>query len=462
MISRTPITIIILTCLVSSLSAALPPSWKKTIEIDLEREARDVFTAVSLDEEVYQKSQKNFADLRILSLAGEEVSYRVIEESDTRKQTHKHRWSPTNISLTPSEEQLELEFSLKDNDPAPTQLVFVTPLQNFEQRVRVYGVGRDNERLLADDAIFDYTRYMDIRRTEISFPETEFRRFRVVIDNPTSEQESRLLELTSQLRGDEETGRQERLTIERRPFRIDRLQLVSTVERHVPEHPLVIDWDIEVTQQQEDEETGQTLIEFETHRQPLTQISLNTESQNFSRRAWIETARERAGKADWERLAEGRFSQFEFGEYEKNDLTLKFPETRQDSLRLVIENRDSQPLNVDGLSAAGHRHQLLFLAQGDQQYELHYGSHADNPPNYDTAAIGVMQSQGVSPTIAKLGPEIQLSEEAGTQPESFKQIINNPLILGSVILLVALLLGWSLYSASRKVSAMEKDETETS
>ncbi|MBD3673821.1 MAG: DUF3999 family protein [Planctomycetaceae bacterium] len=445
-------TFLMVFILVQSVSAALPPSWKKEIQFDLEREERDVLTAVSLDAEVYRKSQNNFADLRILNAEGDDVSYKLIEESDTRRQTQEQRWSPQEVSLSPSDEQLEIGFTLKEDDPAPTQLKIVTPLQNFEQRIRVYGVGKANERLLADDAIFDYTRYMDIRRTEVSFPETEFRRFRVVIDNPTSKQESRLKQLTRQLHGDDETGRQERIIIERRPFRIDRLQLVSTVERYVPDQRLVTDWNLTIKQQENDDETGLTLIEFETRRQPLTQITLKTDSRNFSRRVRIERPNQKTGRTTWETLAEGQVSQFSFGDYEQADFTLKFPETRQRKLRLVIENRDSSPLNVRGLAAAGHRHQLLFLAHGDQSYELHYGSHAETPPNYDTAAIDLMQSQGVNPFIAELGPEIQLSEDAGAEPGRFKKIINNPIVLGSIIFVITLLLGWSLYQATRKLN----------
>ena len=448
------ITLLTFACLVQSASAALPPSWKKDINLDLEKEDRDVLVTVSLDEEVYDKTPDNFANLRILNAQGNDVSYRLITESDTRKQTQKHRWSPQNISLSPSDEQLEIEFSLKTGAPSPSQLEIITPLRNFEQRVRIYGMG-NNERLLADDAIFDYSRYMDVRRTDVSFPETEFRRFRIVIDNPTSEQESRLLQLTRQLRGNDETGRQERFTVERRPFRIDRLQLVSTVERNVPEHQLVTDWAINITQNTEDEKLGQTHIEFEKQRQPLTQITLQTDSQNFSRRAWIETARKRSGKITWDRMAKGHFSHFSFGDYEKIDDTLKFPETRAEMLRLVIENEDSPPLKVKGISAAGHRHQLLFLARGDETYEFHYGSPAENPPNYDTAAIELMQAQGINPIVADLGPEIQLTEDAGKQSKGLKAIINNPVILGAIILVIALVLGWSLYQASRKVSEMD-------
>jgi hypothetical protein len=430
----------------------VPPNWMKPVQFESIGDQPEMLISVPLDTPVYSRAQLNLADLRILDAQGNEVSYLRTKRSDTRTKMIEHRWMAEVPSLEPAEDELTIEFELNEDDPFPDRLEIVTPLRNFEQRVRVYGVGDNNERLLADDVIFDYSRYMDVRRTEISLTEHRFRRFRVVIEDPTSGQESQLLQLTKNLQGETETSREERLSVERRPFRIERIQLVSTVEKHVPDSLLIREWDNQITRIQEDEEKGETLVEFETRRQPLTQLTLVTGSRNFSRKVSLQVPETKVGKIDWHSIGRGKLSRFEFGEILEENLTLKFPEARHDTYRLVVENRDSAPLEVDGLTTAGPQDQLLFLASPGVQYELHYGADIDKQPDYDTAAIRHLLSEGVDPTVAELGDEVALTEEPGRKAWTFQRFINNRYLLGGLIVLAAIILGVSLYQAGKKVS----------
>ncbi len=259
------------------------------------------------------------------------------------------------------------------------------------------------------------------------------------------------MSLTRNLQGDAETMRQQQFTIERRPFRIERLQLISTTEEHVPESLLVHDWDSKITQIQEDEDTHRTLVEFETRQQPLTQLTLATGSRNFSRKVVLEFPEEKLGKIDWKPIAEGVLSRFEFGDLQEEKLTLTCPESRRQTYRLVIENRDSPPLEVSGLQTAGPQDELIFLADPGAKYELHYGADVDASPDYDTAAIRHLLTKGVVPTAAELGEEVALSDGAGRKSWTFQRIINNRILLGSLIALAAIALTASLYQAGRKI-----------
>jgi len=360
------------------------------------------------------------------------------------------------VDLDVSDEQFAVEIALKEYSAPPTKIEVRTPLKNFEQRVRVIGIGKDNERLLVDDVIFDYSQYMDVRRTIVTIPETSFRKFRLVIENPTSEQKSQLIQLTRELRGDEENSRLEHFVIERRPFRIDELWLIANEEKQAPTRLLVREWYIEVTQTSEDEMTGQTLIEFESDRQPLSEVTLRTSDRNFSRQIRLEFLAVRSGKVEWRQIQEGRIFDFQFGDYDSTNLTLKFPESQQGAYRLVIENRDSTPLLIEDLKAAGPCHQIVFLAEESEKYELHYGSQGQSSPDYDTAAIEMMLAEGVVPEVAELGPEIELSVAPLDRYWNTKQIINNPLLLFPLIGILVVFLGWSLYRASKKLNEVKE------
>lgn len=429
----------------------VPPNWMKPIQFEAETEQAEMLISVPLDGEVYSRAQQNLADLRILDPDRDTVSYLKTPISDTRARTIEHRWNIDSPTLTPTDEELTIEFELEKNDPLPERLEIVTPLKNFEQRVRVFGVDDNNERLLADEVIFDYTRYMDVRRTGLDLLEHQFRRFRVTIDNPTSEQESQLLQLTRKLQGASETSREQRFSVERRPFRIERLQLVSTLEKHVPDALLVHEWDNSITQTREDEEQSQTLIEFETRQQPLSRITLVTDSRNFSRKVTLEIPKEKPGKTSWKPIAHGTLSRFEFGEILEEHLTLKIPESRNKTYRLVIENRDSTPLNIEELKTVGPQDQLLFLASPGTQYELHYGADGSEQPDYDTAAIQHLLSEGIEPIAAELGEAVALTEKPGQKVWTLQRIINNHFLLGSLIAIAAMVLALSLYRAVKKI-----------
>jgi hypothetical protein len=213
---------------------------------------------------------------------------------------------------------------------------------------------------------------------------------------------------------------------------------------------------IEVTKNEVDEEEQETHIEFRSDRQPLTRLALETPGQNFSRDVSLEVPEVKNGTVVWEQIAQQTLYQFSFADQMEEQLVLEFPESQHRNYRLRIVNRDSAPLVVDGLSASGPRHQLLFLADAGEQYELYYGDHVEAAPNYDTAALERMLTEKISPKEAELGPEFELSVAPLERLWDTKRLLNNRWLLGSVIGILALLLGVSLYQAGKKVNDLEK------
>ena len=450
------ICLLILGSIVSSTFAALPPSWKKPITLELPGGATDVLVAVPIDAEVYAKSKPNGADLRILDSHGESVSYLRRLESKAKTKRIRQIDMAENVTLEPGDDQLSLSFKLTEQQHIPEQIEFVTPLDNFKKRVRVYGISPDDEQLLSESVIFDYSRFMNVRQTAIDLPVSTFREFRLLIENPTDEQESQLLELTRKLNTDQEPSQEERVILNRRPFKIERLKLISFSEKKIADDPVLVDWMIEVTKNEVDEEEQETHIEFRSDWQPLTRLALETPGQNFSRDVSLEVPEVKNGTVVWEQIAQQTLYQFSFADQMEEQLVLEFPESQHRNYRLRIVNRDSAPLVVDGLSASGPRHQLLFLADAGEQYELYYGDHVEAAPNYDTAALERMLTEKISPKEAELGPEFELSVAPLERLWDTKRLLNNRWLLGSVIGILALLLGVSLYQAGKKVNDLEK------
>lgn len=438
-------------------SGGTPLAWKKPIEAAESRPTEEELVAVPLDAEVYARASADYADLRILDLNGNEVPYRLLTRTENREETIEKTWNAENLSLQLTEDGLDIRFALGTDDPQPTGIKIETPLQNFEQRVRVFGLLDAEETLLADEAIFDYSQYMDVRRTELPLKQNSFRSFRLLVDRPTSEQESHLLELTRHLQGTGETERQERFTITRRPFRIDRIGLGKKETRIEVASIVEQNWELSIQSTSVDEESRQTRIEFTTQREPLSKLRLVTSSHNFSRRVHLEVPVKTGLRDDWNRIASGTVSRLRYRDIEEQQLELSFPETRSRTFRLIVENRDSPPLAIDGLEALGHVHQLLFLAQPDETYELQYGRETDSTtrPEYDTVAIDRLLAEGVNPLTFRLGAEIP---DSRVPPErsSVRKLLNDPYFLTGLVVLMAALLGWGLYGAVKRMNALDE------
>jgi hypothetical protein len=188
------------------------------------------------------------------------------------------------------DEGLEIILHLKKEDPQPDSLRLVTPLSNFEQRVEVStsADGENWNKIEADAIIFDYSQFMDVRKDKIQLPANKDRYFRLNVERVTAEQESQLLELTKTLQGGDETQRTEKAFIERRPFRIERIEFAAEVETERSRGPRIKSYPVVKMKTVEKPEEKQTWLEITTQREPLVEFRIETSTKNFSRKATVQ------------------------------------------------------------------------------------------------------------------------------------------------------------------------------
>jgi len=181
---------------------AAEPAFQFSKEIQSPALKQEELLAVPLDSDVFAATQEGLADVRVLDGEGNPVPYLLRQAQTTRARRVRKTWPARNFSARPLDDGgLEITVELDKDDPHPNGLTLVSPLTNFEQRVRVEASadGEQWEPAGNETLIFDYSRYMDVRRDGVSFPETAKRHFRIVIDDVTVEQESELLALTRRL-----------------------------------------------------------------------------------------------------------------------------------------------------------------------------------------------------------------------------------------------------------------------
>jgi hypothetical protein len=177
-----------------------------------------------------------------------------------------------------------------ERHPAPIAgFRIVTPLANFEQRVRLERRQADGrwKALVKEGVLCDYTQWMDVRNSEIAVPDAWRRApggtFRITIDEATAEQRSQVTEVARSLAAGTETGVEERFRLVRLPFRIDRIEgwYDETVADRRAAEPVarrVETWTVD-----DDAKAKVTRIRLASAGGPLTALRLELADRNIAR-----------------------------------------------------------------------------------------------------------------------------------------------------------------------------------
>ncbi|MBI1309865.1 hypothetical protein GC176_01050 [bacterium] len=450
---------LLLVCVMSDCVRSAEPlsqALLKPIEVAPSQVAEEL-VAVPLDSEVYTVAADDLSDLRIVSGERQTVPFLLRKRQTTELRTTRRNWPAGELTARPVEEdRFEIRVSLGKDDPQPTHLRLVTPLSDFEQQVDVYSVSEDSTEpklLVEGELIFDYSAVVDVRRDTVELPKNSARHFRIDVRAMTDDVESPYLNLTRNLQGKEEVSRQERTLIRRRPFRINRIEWIREESHQRVKDVVAVDWPTKMAATTLDEKLSRTVIEITTQRQPISSFVVETGSSNFSRSVVVEVPDTSPGRSDWKQIGDGTIHRFSFRDLDEEKLKVEFPETRSDSFRLIIENRDSPPLEISTVTARGPVHEAVFLTQPSQSCSLLYDADTE-APDYDLAALNRLLGEGVEPVAAQLGPQQAFSAADG-KSLNIKAVLNNPYILGGVAGVLIVLFGWALYSAGKRIGPAE-------
>ncbi len=415
---------------------------------------QEEIVAVPLGPEVYAATRDDWADLRVLDRNRIEQPWLIRPVREYRRQSRRRFHSVNKPELTPLENGgLEIRVTRRDTHRAAHGLRLHTPLKNFQQRITVYGSDNETDwELLTENAlVFDYSQWMDVRNDEVPLPENTFRYLRIVIDKVTAEQESQLMETVRHLRGGAEADRTERVTIDRRPFRIDRIEYwEETVEERVEGDKKIL-YPPVAFRIEHDSQARSTFVYVQTNREPLTAFVIETPDRSFSRRVTVEIPATGQEQVHWQAVGSSVVSRIDFQGFRRERVRVTFPETRSKRYRLAIANGDNQPLRVTGVKGEGTLYRVVFLAAAGNQYHLVYGAPEAEPPHYDTTALKELLRRGYRPVEAKLA-----ARQGGPPPEPGAE---NPFawFLGTsgalIVLVVALVavLGFTLYAAAKRI-----------
>lgn len=430
------------------------PVFRFTKAIQLPESSQDELYSVAIDSEMYAETQDGFPDVRIQDAAGRNIPIVIRNLTESRPVSVRKTWTPDNVSLQPGDSSLEIQVQLRPEDPEPRGLRIMTPLKDFEHQIQVFAVANGTETALTSGAIiFDYSKFMDVRRTEIPLAPGSARQFRIVIDSLTAEQQSPLVELQQTLNAGATVSRTETTTLERRPFRIDRLEFWNDAAAETHYASTLVTWDPVSLESSGDADHRQTIVSLTTDGEPVTSLQIETMDRNFRRMVMVEKPSVKGQDSEWVPIAEGTISRFQLRDFREEALTIEIPETRSRNLRIRIPHGENPPLTVDRVRLTGPRHEIVFLASPQESLQLNFGSANAEAPHQDDSALQLALSRKMRPISVTAGPATRLTQSAGGSVRP-RDLINNPLILGAVIAVLIVALGWGLFSAAKRVDSI--------
>lgn len=199
----------------------------------------------------------------------------------------------------------------------------------------------------------------------------------------------------------------------------------------------------------EDKKLKQSIVEIDLQKRlPISMLDLAIASKvDFQRAITIEflTDSIKTPKGDW-RLNYNTLTNTHLSSLEPHHIS--FREVFTSKLKLIIHNRDDQPLTVQGAVVKGPQYRLVGrFDQASNQFLLVYGAAFQQAPRYDIANF--------KNTIPKELKPIQIGKvqviESKVAEES--PLFENQVWLWAIMLAIILVLGWFTLQMMKKTAS---------
>lgn len=443
---------------VRSCFAEDPARFRFWRDIDRGAASEEEILAFTLDSDLYAATRDGLPDLRILDANHAEAPYQIEPVVEYREQRTRRTGHVEGLALREQGNSIEIRFHLPKDSPPAEGFTFFTPQVDYERKIQVFGSddGASWKPLVVDGMVFDYSRYMDVSNRELPLPTNRFRHFKIMVEDVTDEKESPYKHLSRTFRGGKEEERKEDATVQRRTFRIDRIEFFwTTTQQHVQKFKKA-EYPVAAFEKETEASKKQTILRLRTRREPLTGFTIQTASRNFHRRAAVEAPVPRGPATEWQPIGQATLYNFRFRDIHREQLRIEFPERRQEEYRIVIDNEDNPPLDVAGVKAEGNVYRAVFLAEAGKSYRVYYGSESAEPPKYEAAAVLTALCQSFPPRAVGLGNPIDNAAFGGEPGLTVRKALDNWIFLGSVTCLMVLVLAWGLFRAGKQLDHLPK------
>ncbi len=424
---------------------------KKELERAETAESNTRFGVFNIDEEIFESLNKTETNLRILSEDGKEVPFLIRTKTgertvDVYKSIPFRKISFNKLPDNQIEIELEKDSEQKHASRKVSHISISSNLQNFEKSVTIWtSANRTDWSLLAENKpIFDYSKFIDISNSRISFPPTNAKYFRIRISNISEKQQSPFTGFSRTIQKGEEFSSVESTSFTRTDFKISEITFYEKTTEVVKDK--ILKQSYSTSQFSVTEIDKNSLINFATRKTPITKINLQTTIPFFYRGFRIEASDD---QKNWRTIHSGIISKVSDDPDSSQSQSINLPSaTRSEYYRITITNNDSPPLEISDVELEGETREIIFYSDKAKTYRLIYGAGESKKPVYDIAQV-LRHTKGEIITQYKCGSQIPNRDFNGTTKHK-TLLCRRTVITISVIIMIAVL-GWLIAQVAKKI-----------
>ncbi len=378
--------------------AVVPANFAHVRDVTGPDRSAPALAEIRLDAAVLADTRTGFPDLRLFDDRYREIPFLVEPLVEPRERIVRQPVAAhVGVIYELSGNRFEIRCDLDPGEPMANAVEIRTPLRDFIRTVRIAG-SADGQfwQALAEAEIYDYSRFLDFRRTVVSLPTNDCRSFQIEVSSVAADRAepfARLVEADGQEPERAETMRQA-------PFQIGSIVFWQTAADGTENEPVLQEWppaDVETTRYPAARTTEFLLA---TRRAPLTQVELESPVSDFNRLVTVQVP----NGERWRTVADGIISRISVPEFATNALAVRFPEQRAERLRVVVQHANERAVKFSGIRAFGPSYRLVWIAEPGARYRLACGAELVEAGDADGAPIQAALAAGGVPQPWQLAP----------------------------------------------------------
>lgn len=391
---------------------------------------------------VLEKCSACCADLRLLGANGNETPFVVIENVAPPEPQEKYPLEITDYAGSSSGAVVTMR--LPEKHRPVTVIEIHTPDKDFKKRAAL-SASRDGKiwRPIAEDAIYDFSSRVDLRKTRIEFTKTNDRYFR--------------LKLTDD--GGKEPGRASiRLKYEGLDFSVEgmpkkeiRIQGVHGLTALYRERVPVYDTSTFSNISAKTDKDGNTVIILKAGL-PVERFSIDIATPYYSRNATV-YASVPEDEETYRFISRGTIYRFALDGRKEEQAFIDVRSPKQAVYKIVIENRGNPPLEVKAVNLSWVRQDLYFLAlnEGDH-HTLCFGNDTLSGPEYDIARFITSENLARHSPVSLALEEIRINTDYVPKAPKQTRALIEKTILTVVVVVLVIGMGYWLFTLIRKIA----------
>jgi len=439
-----PLVFIVFLCTAGMPAVAGPPTPKDfQYCAEVAGQARTgALYGVHLTGDVLERCSTGCVDLRLFGPAGQEVPFVVIEDAPPPEPQEKYPLDITDYA--PSGTEAVITMKMPEKRRPVTVLEIQTPDRDFKKRV-VLWTSRDSKtwRVAAEDAIYDFSSRVDLRKTRIEFKKTEDRYFRLKLADDG---------------GRERGGASIKLKYEGLDFSVEGMQkkeiriqgahaLTALYRERVPVYDSKTFPDLSA----KTDKDGNTVITLKAGL-PVERFSFAVANPYYSRSVLVSVSGAEEENT-YRFLARGTIYRFALDGRKEEQAFIDARSSKQASYKIVVENRGNPPLDMKAVDLLWVKQDLYFLALSDgDRHSLCFGNDTLARPEYDIARFITRGNLAQHSPTSLLAGELRVNADYAPKAPKQKRARIEKRVLTAVVVVLVIGMGYWLFALVRKIA----------